>query len=132
MTFEALSIVYPAATKIARKEKVLEIRSWRPPRVPLLNLVMVENHRRLERDGDADPEGLAVAIVDIVGVRDWTEEDAQRDGNTFAPGYFAWVIANVRPIAVPFRVPAERLIYRITGPETIAAVVEADPSAGSE
>jgi len=113
MTYEALSIVYPAATKIADGRKTLEIRSWQPPRVPLRNLVIVENHRRLDRDGDVDPEGLAVAFVDIEQVRDWTPEDAQRDGHQFVPGYFAWVIANVRPFAKPVRVPAERLIYKV-------------------
>ncbi len=114
MTFNALSIVHPAATKIATGHKTLEIRSWKPSAIPLLNLMIVENHRRLDRNSDTDPEGMAVAIIDITGVRDWTEEDAQRDGNTFAPGYFAWIISNVRPIQVPFRIQAERLIYRVT------------------
>jgi len=117
MTFNALSIVYPAGTKIATGQKTLEIRSWKPPTLPLLNLLIVENHRRLDRDGDIDPEGMAVALIDIAAVRDWTEEDARRDGNTFAPGYNAWVISNVRPIRIPFRVQAERLIYKVEVPD---------------
>ena len=117
MQLEALSIVYPSATKIAEGRKTLEIRSWKPPTVPLRNLLIVENHRRLDRDGDVDPEGLAVALVDIEQVRDWTEEDARRDGHTFANGYHAWVIANVRPITPPLRVPAERLIYKVSIPD---------------
>ena len=117
MTFNALSIVYPAATKIATGQKTIEIRSWKPPMVPLLNLLIVENNRRLDRDGDIDPEAMAVAVIDIIEVRDWTEEDARRGGNTFAPGYFAWVIANVRPIDSPFRTQAERLIYKVEVPD---------------
>jgi hypothetical protein len=117
VTFNALSIVHPAATKIATGQKTLEIRSWKPPTVPLLNLLIVENHRRLDRDGDVDPEGMAVALIDIIEVRDWKEEEARRDGNTFAAGYFAWVIANVRPIQPPFRAQAERMIYRVTAPD---------------
>ena len=132
MTFDALSIVYPAATKIATGQKTLEIRSWKPPRIPLLNLLLVENHRRLDRDGDIDPKGMAVALIDIVAVRDWTEEDARRDGHTHSPGYFAWVIANVRPIQHSFRVQAERLIYQITeSDEVMSKTTEADPSTSS-
>jgi hypothetical protein len=117
MLLDALSIVYPAATKIADGRKTLEIRSWPPPVVPLRNLLIVENHRRLDRDGDTDPEGLAVALVDIEQVRAWTKEDATRDGHSFVEGYHAWVIANVRLIAHPFRVPAKRLIYKVPVPD---------------
>ncbi len=117
MQLDALSIVYPAATKIANGRKTLEIRSWKPPVLPLRNLLIVENHRRLDRDGDVDPEGLVVALVDIEHVRAWTEEDAARDGHVFAPGYHAWVLANVRALAVPLRAPAERMIYKVTVPD---------------
>ncbi len=113
MQFDALSIVYPAATKIAEGTKILEIRSWKPTALPLRNLVIVENHRRLDREGDVDPDGLAVALVDIEQVRDWTPEDAQRDGHNFVAGYNAWIITNVRPLTPPQRVPAARLIYQV-------------------
>ena len=117
MQLNALSIVYPAATRIAEGRKTLEIRSWQPPVLPLKDLLIVENHRRLECDGDTDPNGLAVALVDVTHVRPWTPEDAERDGHTFAAGYHAWLLTNVRPIAPPLRVPAERLIYQVTIPK---------------
>jgi len=60
MTAEALSIVRPSGTRIAEGKKTLEIRSWLPPRLPLLNLLIVENGRRLDQEGDVDPEGIAV------------------------------------------------------------------------
>jgi hypothetical protein len=113
MTADALSIVYPAGTRIAEGKKTLEIRSWLPPGLPLLNLLVVENHRRLDRDGDLDEGGLGVAWIDILHVRPWTEEDAKRDENHFRPGYHAWEISNLRPIPHPFRVRAERGIYQI-------------------
>jgi len=119
MTYNALSVVHPAATKIATGQKTLEIRSWKPPTLPLLNLLIVENHRRLDREGDIDPEGMAVALIDIIAVRDWTEEDARRDGHTFATGYNAWVISNVRPIHIPFRAQAERMIYKVEAPDEV-------------
>ena len=117
MLMNALSIVYPAATKIATGHKTLEIRSWKPPVVPLRNLLIVENHRRLDREGDIDPDGKAVAMIDIETVRDWTEEDARRDGNVFAAGYYAWIISNVRPLDRPLAIPAERLIYQVEVPD---------------
>jgi len=113
MTAEALSIVHPAGTRIAEGKKTLEIRSWLPPRLPLLNLLVVENRRRLDRDGDVDAEGLGVAWIDILHVRPWTEEDARRDGHQFQPGYHAWEISNLRRIEKPFRVHAERGIYQV-------------------
>jgi len=117
MQMNALSIVHPAATKIATGEKTLEIRSWKPPAIPLHDLLIVENRRRLDREGDIDPEGWAVAVIDVTSVRDWTEEDAQRGGHVFVPGYHAWVIANVRKMDPPFRAQAERLIYQVNVPD---------------
>lgn len=116
MLFNALSIVYPAGTRIASGHKTLEIRSWEPPTLPLRNLLIVENRRRLDHDGDTDPDGKAVAVIDIEEVRDWTEADAQKDGHTYVRGYFAWVISNVRPINDPMAAPAERLIYQVEIP----------------
>jgi hypothetical protein len=113
MTAYALSIVHPAGTRIAEGKKTLEIRSWLPPRLPLLNLLVVENRRRLDREGEVDADGLGMAWIDILRVRPWTEEDASRDGHRFQPGYHAWEISNVRPVAEPFRVRAERGIYRV-------------------
>ncbi|MCE0498822.1 MAG: ASCH domain-containing protein [Methylacidiphilales bacterium] len=117
MLLDALSIVYPAATQIVAGQKTLEIRSWKPPTVPVQNLLIVENRRRLDHAGDIDPDGLAVAVIDIEEVRDWTEEDARKDGHVFVTGYYAWVISNVRPIDFPARVQAERLIYKVTIPD---------------
>lgn len=113
MMVEALSIVHPAGKRIAEGKKTLEIRSWLPPRLPLLNLLVVENRRRLDRDGDVEVGGLAVAWIDILHVRPWTEGDALRDGHRFQPRYHAWEISNMRPIQEPFRVQAERGIYQI-------------------
>ena len=39
----ALSIVAPNGANIAAGRKTLEIRSWRPPRLPLRDLLIVEN-----------------------------------------------------------------------------------------
>lgn len=116
MRLSALSIVHPAGTKIANGQKKLEIRSWKPPTIPLLNLLVVENNRRLDREGDVDPDGRAVALIDITEVRAWTKDDALRDGHNFVEGYYAWLIANVRPIELSVAIPAKRLIYQVEIP----------------
>lgn len=110
---KALSIVHPAATRIAEGKKTIEIRRWLPPVLPLRDLLIVENHRRLVKDGDVDPNGLAVAVVDIVSAHPWTPEEAARDGHEYVDGYYAWVIENVRPIAKPLPVMAARKIYEV-------------------
>jgi hypothetical protein len=109
---KALSIVHPAATRIVEGKKILEIRYWLPPSLPLLNLLIIENHRRLAA-GEIDQEGLALAVIDIVSAHPWTREEAERDGHEYATGYFAWVIQNVRPLPKPFRAVAQRGIYEV-------------------
>lgn len=46
MIVEALSIVHPVEHIVAGV-KTTEIRSWMPPRLPLYDLVLIENHRYL-------------------------------------------------------------------------------------
>ena len=121
---QALSIVHPAATRIVEGQKVIEIRSWLPPVLPLCDLLIVENQRRLESAGDIDPHGLALAIVDIVSAHPWTPSEAARDGHQYSAGYFAWVIQNVRPIPKPFPVVAAKGIYAVDIAGTTAALSE--------
>jgi hypothetical protein len=104
-TVEALSIVYPAVTDIAAGRKIIEIRSWRPPRLPLCDLALVENHRYLREEGDEDADGRILAVVDVVGVHEWTQAEAERDGKVWSPGYFAWELANIGRWPNPFRLP---------------------------
>ena len=72
---KALSVVEMPGTAIACGRKTLEIRHWRPGELPLLDLVIVQNKRRLTSSDPVDPEGKVVAIVDVRNVRDWKEDD---------------------------------------------------------
>jgi len=110
---KALSVVYPAGTDIAAGNKSIEIRSWLPPVLPLRELLIVENHRRLEQEGESDPMGLAVAVIDIIGVHPWTSKEAEQGGQRYIAGYYAWEIENIKVINNPFRANAERGIYNI-------------------
>ncbi|SEU44990.1 ASCH domain-containing protein [Burkholderia cepacia] len=67
MPRSALSIVKPAVDDIVAGRKRVEIRSWAPPAIPLRDLVLVQNTIFLRQDGQEDPDGIALAMVDVVG-----------------------------------------------------------------
>jgi hypothetical protein len=115
----ALSIVAPHGLSIASGRKTIEVRSWRPDHLPLRNLLIVENDSFLTEENQADPNGRAVALVDIEDVHAWEPSElAAACSNRWAPGYWAWRIANVRPLAVIAPVVARRRLYRVeTNPE---------------
>lgn len=109
----ALSIVAPSGTKIAQGIKTLEIRRWKPQDLPLRDLMIVENTHYLNREGDEDI-GQAVALVDIESVHAWQKDEVEAAcATTWVDGYWAWVLSNIRPIDLPFTVPAKRKIYAI-------------------
>lgn len=111
--FQALSIVAPSGTRIAQGVKSLEVRSWMPKQLPLHNVVIVENQHYLNDDGD-EQQGQAVAIVDIVSVHPWRQDEFEAAcASYWAEGYFAWVLDNVRRIDPPLAAPAKRKIYLI-------------------
>lgn len=111
--YQALSIVSPSGQRIARGEKVLEIRSWMPDVLPLKNLAIVENQHYLIEDG-SEELGKWVALVDVVSVHPWQSyELEQACAQYWKEGYFAWVLTNIRPLKFPIDVCAKRKIYQI-------------------
>ena len=113
MVVDALSIVSPSVHCILVGEKVVEIRRWLPPKIPFLNLVLVENEIYLTEEGQEDPNGLARAVVDIIGVHEWTCAEAESQGIDWMPNYVCWELSNVRPIVPPMPCVARRKIYKI-------------------
>ena len=113
---KALSVVKPWGTKITNKEKTLEIRSWRPNSLPLKNIALVENQIRLLKEGQEDPNGYIVALVDIVGCKPWVKRDSTaaclRESD-FVEGYWAWQLDNVRKLNKPIKTVAKRKFYRL-------------------
>jgi hypothetical protein len=109
----ALSIVQPAVDDILAGRKLVEIRSWTPPSVPLLDLVLVQNLVYLRQDGQEDPDGQALARVDIVGVHEWTPDEARSQGKQWCAGYVCWELDNVRAIDPPVHCVAKRGIYAV-------------------
>jgi len=114
MKYNAISIVAPHGTNIAKGIKTLEIRSWKPT-IPLdSDLVIVENNNYLKEDGEVDPDGRAMAIVKIKKVRDFTKEDIEDAcASYWADGYYSWELYNIRPIENPPKVEARREIYEV-------------------
>lgn len=111
MKVDALSIVHPAVQQIIAGVKTIEIRSWPPPRLPLHDLALVENQLYLRQDGEEDENGLLLAVVDVVGVHDWSPEEALRANKQWQAGYHAWELQNIRPLANPVKAIARRGVY---------------------
>lgn len=114
-SFNALSVVAPAGDRIRSGVKRLEIRRWKPDTLPLRDLLIVQNRERLSGFGkQEDPDGHAVAMVDVTGVREWKREDLDAStAGSWEPGWLAWEIANVRPFDFRRALPARRRIYQL-------------------
>lgn len=116
--YQALSVVAPAGAKIRAGRKTIEVRKWQPDVVPLRDLLIVENDTRLSRRGvQEDPNGRAVALVDVVAVTPWREEDLAAATAPFGEaGWLAWHLENVRPVDLDQPVTARRRIYELELP----------------
>lgn len=116
--YNALSMIYPAVKNVLAGDKKVEIRSWYPAVVPLLNLVLVENYCYLN-DSDVDSNGRAVAIVDVISVSPWRYEDyIRQNDNTklnkkWKDNYFMWHLDNIRPIVDTPKCLAIKGIYKV-------------------
>lgn len=116
-TYTALSIVAPHGQNIAKKIKTIEVRSWQPPVLPLKNLLIIENQNYLSADQPEDMDGKATAFVDILEVHEWQPFEVQAAcSSDWQPGYWAWILSNIRPISQNVTVPAKRKIYTVQIP----------------
>lgn len=112
--YVAISIVSPHGSNIASGKKTIEVRSWQPPKLPIKNLMVVENSVYLTQEGQSDPDGKAVALVDVWHVEPWLPSQVEAAcSNGWQPGYFAWHLENVRPLAQPPCVSAKRKLYKV-------------------
>ena len=93
----------------------MEVRSWQPaPALPLRDLLIVENHIYLREPGQVDPDGIAVALVDVVQVQPWLPAQVEAAlSSGWVPGYYAWQLSNVRPLNGRLCVSAERGLYEV-------------------
>ena len=117
MNIKAVSVVRPGGARIASGEKTLEIRRWHPGLDPGEDLLIVENGRFLHHDGEEDPDGTALAIVKVAKVRPFLPADMRAAcAGSYEPGWLAWELVAVRPIAALHPVRAARGIYRLRLP----------------
>ena len=116
----ALSIVAPNGTNIALGRKTLEIRSWRPPQWRLRDLLIIENHIFLTGEDEADPDGIAVAVVDVDDVHAWLPSEMEAACATeWKPDLWAWHVTHVRPVHGAPRFAARRKLYEVEVGETL-------------
>jgi hypothetical protein len=89
------------------------VRSWVPTKLPIKDLLIVENQNFLVKDTDEE-QGVDVALVDIDSIHAWrNDEIGPACANAWSEGYFAWVLSNVRPISQPLKTLAKRKIYQV-------------------
>ncbi len=110
---KALSVVEQAGKLISSGEKTLEIRKWKPNELPLKDLAIVQNKKRLTKADPVDPEGRVVAIVDVNHIRPWTFKEAEAACSEWEKGWLAWELKNIRKVIIPIKAPAKRKIYNI-------------------
>lgn len=116
-SYRALSVVNPAGDLIRAKTKRIEVRKWKPEVLPLLDLLIIQNREKLSLGKEVDPEGVAVALVDVVSLRDWREEDLDAScAKKWEPGWLAWELSNIRPFDYSGFLPAKRRIYSVALP----------------
>ena len=110
----ALSIVDPNGANIAAGRKTLEIRSWRPPPLPLRNLLIIENLVFLTGEDEMDSDGIAVAVVAVDEVHAWQPSELEAACATeWKPDLWAWHVTHVRPVPGAFRLAARRKLYDV-------------------
>lgn len=121
-TLKAISVVEPWGTMIADGIKSLEIRGWAPEQLPVQNIALVQNNKRLTKNGDED-DGEVVAIIDIVSCAPWVKEDCKFSGcdeSEFEEGWLAWKLKNIRKLDNPVSAIAKRKFYYLSDSEAIA------------
>lgn len=110
----ALSVIEVAGEAISSGRKNLEIRHWQPESLPLIDLLIVQNKRRLTVADPTDLDGRIVAVVDVRRIRDWKKDDLDAScSENWEPGWLAWELTNVRRIIDGPVVPAKRRLYNL-------------------
>jgi len=115
MKYRALSVVSPAGSNIASGLKTVEVRKWQPSALPLKDLVIVQNEIKLGSQGvREDPNGIALALVDVITCSRWTEDLFDAACATYwEEGWLAWHLENVRPLNRKLTLPARLRIYDV-------------------
>lgn len=90
---KALSVRQPWASRILRREKWIEVRSW--PTTYRGPLVICATARPRIQDL---PVGVALCIVQLLDCRPMTVEDEPAAGIQAFPGAYAWVLGEVTPL----------------------------------
>ena len=76
--------------------------------------MLVENYNFLRKIGEIDDDGLALAIIDVIGAHPWEKSEMVSScANYYATGYWAWEIQNVRKIIPPIKATLARGIYSL-------------------
>lgn len=82
--------------------------------MPLRDLLIVENRIFLTGEDETDPDGIAVAVVDVEEVHAWQPSELEAAcASRWTPDMWAWHVTHVRPIGGAFRIAARRKLYEV-------------------
>lgn len=118
---KALSVMNPWAQWIADGKKTIERRTWDTQyRGPLL----ICSSKGWDRGAITPTEardlkyryGVALCVVDLVDVRELTEDDTHHSLCAYEAGCFAWVLKNPRPVA-PIAVKGRLGLFDVEVPD---------------
>ena len=115
-TMKALSIHQPYASLIAHGLKTIEVRTWRThyrgPFVVCASATRASlRYTPPKHAGLEYPLGVALAIVDLIDVREGKPEDRSA-AFADATGKFAWVLANPRRVA-PVKIKGQQGWFQV-------------------
>jgi ASCH domain len=100
----AISLRQPYANLVSEGIKTLETRKWSTEhRGDLLVCSALQ--------GEGDPKGVALSIVNVVDIRMMTENDAEAACIDLYPRARAWELNNVRKLVEPFAVKGKLGIF---------------------
>ena len=100
----ALSVQQPHAARIRAGVKTIETRSW--PTTHRGDLLICASRTPCV---DNLPTGVAIAIVNVIDCRPMLPEDAAAACVAFRPGWYAWILTDIRPTPLTPVIGQQRL-----------------------
>lgn len=110
---KAICLRQPWAELVASGRKTIETRTWatkyRGPLLIVASLGCKAEYAHL-------PRGVAVAVVELVDCRKMERDDNIAAGCEIYPRAKAWRLADVRRVAVPFKVKGRLNLFTVEVP----------------
>jgi hypothetical protein len=105
---KAISIQQPWATLICAGIKRAEVRTWQTKHRG--DLLIVSSKYPVY---PGLPGGMALCIVELMDCQLMTEADSTDACIPYQPGFYVWLLDNIRPLEKSFRVRGQQKFYDV-------------------